>query len=212
MDDNEKEKLRKENPAMRHLLDRGFRPSQIQSSVLNASSALTWSFSGGSESTSLWEMKRQQSQCMRTLGYANTHLTKSLQLWVLTFDNFGNSLRFLVDQIGVSVEGGDLGEIWAWTLKTKQLFPKRRQCFTHSCGVTLKSTISSLPPWSSLQIIQHNLMNRIMSGIYEINLFGIKRSCKDTLPEMIWGSITMVFLPPPSHGQREKDVESHLTT
>lgn len=38
---------------------------------------------------------------------------QDLLVWDLTFNNFGNSLWFGVDQLWVAVDGGDLGEVWA---------------------------------------------------------------------------------------------------
>lgn len=56
--------------------------------------------------------------------------------FVSTFDKFSNSLWFFIDQLWVTVDGGDLSEVWAWMFKT-QLDPKHRTCFiSHLCSET----------------------------------------------------------------------------
>lgn len=42
-------------------------------------------------------------------------------LWDFTFNNFGNSLWFDINQLWVAVDGGDLGEVWAWRFPNKRI-------------------------------------------------------------------------------------------
>lgn len=93
------------------------------------------------------------NHCIWARAHATPHKPcADLWLWVFTFNDFGNSLWFLIDQIWVAVDGGDLREVWAWAFKTKLLDPKARTiCPSHTklCMELHQKCITfSFPPWT----------------------------------------------------------------
>lgn len=65
------------------------------------------------------EYRPPSEKRVRTLNQCMTSEAPPRCARDLTFNDFGNSLRFGVDQLWVAVDGGDLGEVWAWMFPNK---------------------------------------------------------------------------------------------
>lgn len=154
-------------------------------------------------------------------AHTNARTTQNLQLGAFTFNDFGNSLWFLIDQIWVSMDGGDLREVWAWTFKTWLLDPTCRTiCPSHTIMYGVTSTqsfknascslfhleVTTFLPYVWIQICKRDYFKEERTQTFEKNLvlFGIKSLWKETLPSMIWGSFAVVCLAPPSDRQRRR--------
>lgn len=156
--------------------------------VSSTKPVLTWSFPGSSKSTSPCKIKRWHSQHLHlVILYMRKYYSKSVQFCMFTFNDFGNSLWFLIDQTWVAMDGGDLREVWAWMFTTKLLVPKYITIppltynIMYMVPVVSKCIILSFPPWGKWQTVNTDLeiqcgqfKKEMEKKTFQRNLFGIK--------------------------------------